>query len=77
MLQVTSPRRAEDRLKYLAGSEAAMGAWIGDVTPEQAAITIRAAIDRADAADASAPDSATPDRLESMSPRTREVSEHA
>ncbi|MEB0141416.1 hypothetical protein QN363_20595, partial [Undibacterium sp. CCC2.1] len=37
MLQVTSPRRAEDKLKYLAGSEAAMGAWIGDVTPEQAA----------------------------------------
>ena len=77
MLQVTSPRRAEDRLKYLAGSEAAMGAWIGDVTPEQAAITIRAAIDRADAADASASGSATPDRTESTSLTTREVSEHA
>jgi UDPglucose--hexose-1-phosphate uridylyltransferase len=77
MLQVTSPRRAEDRLKYLAGSEAAMGAWIGDVTPEQAAITIRAAIDRADAADTSASGSTTPDRPESTSPTTREVSEHA
>ncbi|TFD34624.1 galactose-1-phosphate uridylyltransferase [Cryobacterium sp. TMT1-62] len=77
MLQVTSPRRAEDRLKYLAGSEAAMGAWIGDVTPEQAAITIRAAIDRADAADASASGSTTPDRTESTTPTTREVSEHA
>ena len=77
MLQVTSPRRAEDRLKYLAGSEAAMGAWIGDVTPEQAATTIRAAIDRADAADASASGSATPDRPDSTFPTTREVSEHA
>ena len=50
MLQVTSPRRAADKLKYLAGSEAAMGAWIGDVTPEQAAAAIRSAIERADAA---------------------------
>ncbi|TFB67579.1 galactose-1-phosphate uridylyltransferase [Cryobacterium sp. Hz9] len=77
MLQVTSPRRAEDRLKYLAGSEAAMGAWIGDVTPEQAATTIRAAIDRADAADASASGSATPNRPDSTFPTTREVFEHA
>ena len=30
-LQLTSPRRAADKLKFLAGSEAAMGAWIGDV----------------------------------------------
>jgi UDPglucose--hexose-1-phosphate uridylyltransferase len=52
MLQVTSPRRAEDKLKFLAGSEAAMGAWIGDVAPEQAAILIRAALARSDAADA-------------------------
>ncbi|MEJ3403777.1 galactose-1-phosphate uridylyltransferase [Rathayibacter sp. YIM 133350] len=48
MLQITSPRRAADKLKYLAGSEAAMGAWIGDVPPEQAAAAIRAAIARAD-----------------------------
>jgi len=52
MLQVTSPRRAEDKLKYLAGSEAAMGAWIGDVTPEQAAAGIRAAVERSMTADA-------------------------
>ncbi|KQX07833.1 MULTISPECIES: galactose-1-phosphate uridylyltransferase [unclassified Leifsonia] len=50
MLQVTSPRRAADKLKFLAGSEAAMGAWIGDVTPEQQARSIREAIARADAA---------------------------
>lgn len=46
MLQVTSPRRAENKLKYLAGSEAAMGAWIGDVTPEQTAGFIRDALSR-------------------------------
>jgi UDPglucose--hexose-1-phosphate uridylyltransferase len=46
MLQVTSPRRAESKLKYLAGSEAAMGAWIGDVTPEQTAAFVREALSR-------------------------------
>jgi UDPglucose--hexose-1-phosphate uridylyltransferase len=46
-LQLTSPRRAVDRLKYLAGSEAAMGAWIGDVAPEAAAANIRKAIESA------------------------------
>lgn len=46
MLQVTSPRRAENKLKYLAGSEAAMGAWIGDVTPEQTAGFLRDALTR-------------------------------
>lgn len=44
-LQLTSPRRAADRLKYLAGSEAAMGAWIGDVPPETSADRLRAAIE--------------------------------
>lgn len=44
-LELTSPRRAADKLKYLAGSEAAMGAWIGDVPPEAAADRLRAAID--------------------------------
>jgi UDPglucose--hexose-1-phosphate uridylyltransferase len=44
MLQLTSPRRSEDKLKYLAGSESAMGAWIGDVVPEVAAAAIRQAI---------------------------------
>ena len=44
-LQLTSPRRAADRLKFLAGSEAAMGAWIGDVPPETSAQALRAAIE--------------------------------
>jgi UDPglucose--hexose-1-phosphate uridylyltransferase len=44
MLQLTSPRRSDDKLKYLAGSESAMGAWIGDVVPEVAAAAIRDAI---------------------------------
>ncbi|MGV9193754.1 galactose-1-phosphate uridylyltransferase [Microbacterium sp. MC2] len=44
-LQITSPRRAADKLKYLAGSEAAMGAWIGDIRPEDAADRLRAAIE--------------------------------
>ena len=48
MLQITSPRRAADKLKFLAGSESAMGAWIGDVTPEQAADALRAAMERAE-----------------------------
>lgn len=44
-MQLTSPRRAADRLKYLAGSEAAMGAWIGDVPPETQARALRDAIE--------------------------------
>jgi UDPglucose--hexose-1-phosphate uridylyltransferase len=47
-LQLTSPRRGRDRLKFLAGSESAMGAWIGDVPPETQAEQLRAAIARAD-----------------------------
>lgn len=43
-LQLTSPRRAADKLKFLAGSEAAMGAWIGDIPPETAAAKLREAI---------------------------------
>ncbi|MFF2486411.1 galactose-1-phosphate uridylyltransferase [Microbacterium sp. NPDC058062] len=43
-LQLTSPRRAADKLKFLAGSEAAMGAWIGDVPPETAAAKLRDAV---------------------------------
>ena len=46
MLQVTSPRRAASKLKYLAGSEAAMGAFIGDVLPEHTADLIREGISR-------------------------------
>ena len=44
-LQITSPRRAADKLKFLAGSESAMGAWIGDVPPEVAADRLRTAIE--------------------------------
>ncbi|MFT4210792.1 MAG: galactose-1-phosphate uridylyltransferase [Microbacterium sp.] len=44
-LEITSPRRAADKLKYLAGSEAAMGAWIGDVPPEQSAQRLRTAVE--------------------------------
>lgn len=33
-LRITSPKRSKDRLKILAGSETAMGAFILDVTPE-------------------------------------------
>ncbi|WP_370545126.1 galactose-1-phosphate uridylyltransferase [Herbiconiux sp. VKM Ac-1786] len=48
MLQITSPRRAADKLKFLAGSEAAMGAFIGDVPPETAAGLLKDALARAD-----------------------------
>lgn len=44
-LQLTSPRRGADKLKFLAGSEAAMGAWIGDVPPEAQAEALRTAIE--------------------------------
>lgn len=44
-LQLTSPRRAADKLKFLAGSEAAMGAWIGDIPPEDSAARLRAAVE--------------------------------
>jgi UDPglucose--hexose-1-phosphate uridylyltransferase len=40
-LQLTSPRRAAGKLKYLAGSEAAMGAFVNDVRPEVAAQMLR------------------------------------
>lgn len=49
-LQLTSPRRAVDKLKFLAGSEAAMGAFINDTTPEQVAAALRAATPAAPAA---------------------------
>ncbi|MGC5629786.1 galactose-1-phosphate uridylyltransferase [Georgenia sp. Z1344] len=47
--QITSPRRAVDRLKYLAGSEAAMGAWVADIVPEAGAERLREALARVDA----------------------------
>jgi UDPglucose--hexose-1-phosphate uridylyltransferase len=42
-LQLFSIRRAPDKLKYLAGSESAMGVFINDIAPEQAAAMLRAA----------------------------------
>ena len=40
-LQLFSIRRAADKLKYLAGSESAMGVFVSDVVPETAAQTLR------------------------------------
>lgn len=40
-LEVFSIRRAADKLKFLAGSESAQGAFIGDVLPEQQAQRLR------------------------------------
>ena len=40
-LQVTSVLRAPGKLKYLAGSESGMGAFINDTTPEQIAVRLR------------------------------------
>jgi UDPglucose--hexose-1-phosphate uridylyltransferase len=42
-LQLFSTRRAVGKLKYLAGSEAAMGAFINDIYPEEAARRLRGA----------------------------------
>jgi UDPglucose--hexose-1-phosphate uridylyltransferase len=42
-LQVFSIRRAAGKLKYLAGSESAMGAFVNDVVPEEAARLLREA----------------------------------
>ena len=44
MLQITSPLRAPDKLKHLAGSESAMGAFVGDVAPEATAARLREVI---------------------------------
>jgi UDPglucose--hexose-1-phosphate uridylyltransferase len=48
-LQLFSIRRAPGKLKYLAGSESGMGAWISDTTPERIADRLRAALTEADA----------------------------
>ena len=42
-LELFTIRRASDKLKYLAGSESAMGAFVNDVLPEQAAERLRQA----------------------------------
>ena len=41
-LEVFTIRRAVGKLKYLAGSESAMGAFVNDITPEVAAQRLRA-----------------------------------
>jgi UDPglucose--hexose-1-phosphate uridylyltransferase len=48
MLQITSPQRAADKLKFLAGSESAMGAFIGDIEPEVSARRLRSALEQVD-----------------------------
>jgi UDPglucose--hexose-1-phosphate uridylyltransferase len=40
-LQVVSVLRAPGRLKYLAGSESGVGAWVNDVSPEAVAARLR------------------------------------
>ncbi|HYN95918.1 MAG TPA: galactose-1-phosphate uridylyltransferase [Pilimelia sp.] len=45
-LQLFSIRRAKNKLKYLAGSESAMGVFINDVSPEQAAELLRNVVPR-------------------------------
>ena len=56
-VQVHSPRRAPDKLKYLAGSESGMGAFINDIRPEDTAARLRTLVraeltdDQQDAAD--------------------------
>jgi UDPglucose--hexose-1-phosphate uridylyltransferase len=42
-LQLFSIRRGPGKLKYLAGSESAMGAFVNDIPPEEAASALRAA----------------------------------
>nr|WP_221376761.1 galactose-1-phosphate uridylyltransferase [Actinoplanes polyasparticus] len=42
-LQLFSIRRAADKLKYLAGSESAMGFFVNDIVPEKAAQLLREA----------------------------------
>ncbi len=42
-MELFSIRRAAAKLKYLAGSESAMGAFVNDVSPEEAASMLRAA----------------------------------
>ena len=40
-LRFTSPQRAADKLKFLAGSESAMGVYVNDVAPEDIAHRLR------------------------------------
>ncbi len=42
------PPRGADKLKFLAGSESAMGAWVGTSRPSRRAAALRDAVARAD-----------------------------
>jgi UDPglucose--hexose-1-phosphate uridylyltransferase len=44
-LELFSIRRAPGKLKYLAGSESAMGAFVNDVLPEEAARMLKSQVD--------------------------------
>ena len=50
-IEVVSPRRARGKLKYLASSESAAGAFINDVVPERAATHLRASLQGIDKGD--------------------------
>jgi UDPglucose--hexose-1-phosphate uridylyltransferase len=43
-LRLFSTRRDRDKLKYPAGSESGMGAFVNDIPPEQAAAALRDAL---------------------------------
>ncbi len=43
-LELTSPRRGADKLKYLAGSESGAAVWVNDIAPEDAAQRLRDAL---------------------------------
>ncbi|UJP10081.1 galactose-1-phosphate uridylyltransferase [Microbacterium sp. KUDC0406] len=43
-LELISPRRGVDKLKFLAGTEAGMNAWSAEILPEDAAARLRDAI---------------------------------
>ena len=45
-LEVFSIQRAADKLKFLAGSESGMGAFVNDIAPERAAAMLRDALAR-------------------------------
>jgi UDPglucose--hexose-1-phosphate uridylyltransferase len=42
--EIFTIRRAEGKLKYLAGSESGAGVWVNDVKPEDAALRLREAL---------------------------------
>jgi UDPglucose--hexose-1-phosphate uridylyltransferase len=45
-LEMFSIKRAADKVKFLAGSESGMGAFVNDITPERAAAMLRDALPR-------------------------------